>query len=195
MKHLWEGLFRKNPVFVLALGLVPAVAVTTTAVNGLVLGLITTGVLLVGTVINHLVAEVIWKNVLFSARVLVMIVLVVTAYGILLGQNPGLVASLGIFLPLMAVGDILLRTEENEESFGTIILRALGQGLGFALALVVIGVIREFLAEGAVFGQQLLTGELPPMAIASSVPGGLIIVGLLMALVNKTTKQGGEFHD
>lgn len=195
MKHFWEGLFKKNPVFVLALGLVPAVAVTTTAHNGLALGLVTTIVLLLATLINHFVNEVMPDSARLPMKTLVMIIVVVVAYGVLLSQSPSLVARLSIFLPLIAAGDLLLRNRQEDDNLGTSLARVLGQGLGFTLALLIIGVIREFLAVGAFFGQQVLTGELAPMSIASSVPGGLIIVGLLMAIVNKTTKQGGESHD
>lgn len=195
MKYVWEGLFKKNPVLVLALGLVPAVAVTTTAANGLTLGLITAIIWLVATALDQVVVPLVPANAKLAVRVLVLIVLVVIAYGVLLGQNPGIVASLGIFLPLLVVNDFMLQAQQQEGNFQEAMLNALGQGLGFALALLVIGVVREFLGQGSIFGTQILTGSLAPMALANSVPGGMIIVGLLMALVNKVTKQGGELHD
>ncbi|HBG01487.1 MAG TPA: hypothetical protein DDW87_07940 [Firmicutes bacterium] len=195
MKTFWESLVTKNPVLVLALGLVPAVAIATTVANGLALGLITAAVLLVASMINCVLVSVMPGN---SGRILerlVMVALVVAVYSVLLNTDPALIARLGIFLPLVAANTLLLQDPLGKRPFGTVLLETLGKGLGFTLALVVIGVIREFLGQGAVFGRQVVTGALPPMSLASGVPGGLIIVGLLMALVNKISKRGGELHD
>lgn len=193
MKHLWDGLFKKNPVFVLALGLVPAVAAATTGLNGLSLGLITAVVLLAASIINYVLLPRVPANAQLAVRGLVLIVLVAAAYGLLLRLNPALAAGLGIFVPLVAVTDLLREGESTRQNFSAAILGALGQGLGFALALVVIGVIREFLAQGSIFGTELLSGSLAPLALAGGVPGGLILVGLLLALVN--TVRGGAVND
>lgn len=195
MKQFWEGVFTKNPVFVLALGLVPAVAVTTTALSGLALGLITAIIMVVAAVIDWLLVSHVPDNAKLPVRVLVLILLVVGAYSLLLRENPGLVASLGIFLPLVAFNDLLLQPKDEEGSLAHILLGTCGSGLGFALALVILGIIREFLGMGSVFGQQIVTGRLAPLSLAGSVPGGLVIVGLLMAVVNVATKRGGELHD
>lgn len=195
MKHLWEGLYTKNPVLVLALGLVPAVAITTTAANGLTLGLITIVIWLVATMFNHVLEPFVPQNARLAGRVLLLTVLVAVAYGLMLGWYPSVVASLGIFLPLIAVSDLLLQPQEIEEDLSKAIMHTLGQSLGFTLVLVIVGIVREFLGQGAIFGNQVLTGQLAPMSLANSVPGGLIIVGLLLAFFNKVTKQGGELHD
>jgi electron transport complex protein RnfE len=195
MKSLWEGLFKRNPVFVLLLGLVPAVAVTSTAYNGWVLGLVTAIVLVVSSMLNYLLTPMVPQNARVVLRMAILIVLVVFSHSVLLTRNPQIVAQLGIFLPLIVANSLVLQTCEQEKSLGTVTLRALGQGLGFLLALVLIGVIREFLGFGTILGTQVVRGSLPPLALASSVPGGLIILGLLLALVNKFTGQGGELHD
>lgn len=195
MKYVWEGLFKKNPVFVLVLGLVPAVAVTSTALNGLYLGIFTAAVLFVAALIDYAATPFVPGNVRPTVGVLVSIILVTVLYGMVLTINPALVASLGIFLPLIAVHGVTFKPCENEKKLPAVLFSAIGQGLGFTLALVILGVIREFLGLGAIFGQQVLTGFLPPMALASTVPGGLIILGLVLALVNKVSKQGGELHD
>ena len=195
MKSLWEGLFKRNPVFVLLLGLVPAVAVTSTAYNGWVLGLVTATVLVVSSMLNYLLTPMVPQNARVVLRMAILIVLVVFSHSVLLTRNPQIVAQLGIFLPLIVANSLVLQTCEQEKSLGTVTLRALGQGLGFLLALVLIGVIREFLGFGTILGTQVVRGSLPPLALASSVPGGLIILGLLLALVNKFTGQGGELHD
>ena len=195
MKQLWEGLFTKNPVLVLALGLVPAVAVTTTAMNGLALGIIAAILLVAAAIVNWVLAPHVPENAKLAVRMLVLILLVVAVYSLLLGRNPGLVASLGIFLPLLAVDELLLQAGGERRGFGEELLRACGQGLGFALVLVVLGVVREFLGMGSIFGRRIVTGSLAPLSLAGSVPGGMVILGLLMALVNLVTKRGGELHD
>lgn len=195
MKTLWEGIFKKNPVFVLLLGLVPAVAVTSTAQNGWTLGLITAIVLVLSSIINFLLLPVVPQNVRAVLQMAILIVLVVISHSLLLELNPQVVAQLGIFLPLIAVSSLSFQAGDQSKSFGTTVVNALGQGLGFLLALVVIGVIREFLGFGTIFGAQVVASSLPPMSLASSVPGGLIIIGLLLALANKLTGQGGELHD
>ena len=195
MKTFWEGLIKKNPVLVLALGLMPAVAIARTAADGLALGLITTAVFLVAAMIRFVLAPAMPGG---SSRILeglIVVVLTVLVYGLLFTANPGLVARLGIFLPLIVANTWLLHNISGLRSFGSALLEIAGKGLGFALALALIGVVREFLGYGAVFGQQVVTGALPPMSLALGVPGGLIIVGLLMALVNVICKQGGEYHD
>jgi electron transport complex protein RnfE len=195
MKQLWEGVFAKNPVLVLALGLVPAVAITTTAMNGLVLGIVAALVLTAAAIINWVLIPHVPANAKLPVRVLVLILLVVAAYSLLLSQNPGFVASLGIFLPLIAFDDLLLRAGDEDSSFSGAVLKACGQGLGFTLVLLVLGIIREFLALGSIFGRQIVSGALAPLSLAGSVPGGMVILGLLLALVNLVTKRGGELHD
>lgn len=195
MKPLWDGLFRKNPVLVLALGLVPAVAVTTTAMNGLALGLLTVAIWLAATIVSKAAAPYVPVTARTAVRLLILIVLVVCVYAVLLRRNPSLVASLGIFLPLIAVNDLLLRAGREEQGMKEALLNTLGQGLGFALALLVLGMIREFLGYGSLFGTQILSGRLAPLSLASTVPGGMIILGLVMAVVNLVSKQGGELHE
>lgn len=195
MKTLWEGIFKQNPVFVLLLGLVPAVAIASTAQNGWVLGLVTVIVLVLGTIINFFLRPLVPQNIRPVLQMAVSIVLVVLSHSLLVRVNPQIVAQLGIFLPLIVANSLLFTVQEEQEDLATTILETLGQGLGFLVALVLIGVVREFLGQGAIFGTQILRGSLPPLALANSVPGGLIVVGLLMALVNKLTGQGGEFHD
>ncbi len=92
---------------------------------------------------------------------------------------------------------MLLETPAEKFGFGQAVLQAIGQSLGFILALVVIGAIREFLGFGGIFGRSLVSAALPPLALADSVPGGMIVVGLLLALANKFMggRGGGELHD
>lgn len=195
MKNIWEGLFNQNPVFVLALGLVPAVAIATTALAGWIMGLITIVVLFGATVIDVFITPKVPGNAGPAIRMLLLVVLTVLIYAFLVAFNPAVVASLGIFLPLVLVNSMLLKPVDQGTSAQEAILTSIGRGLGFLLALIVIGVLREFLAFGSLFGKQVLQSSLPPMALANGAPGGLIIVGLLMAFFNKLTKRGGKLHD
>lgn len=195
MKTLWEGLFKKNPVFVLLFGLVPAVAVTTTALNGWLLGLLTSVVFLVTTAISYWLLPLLPKNAQAVVKIAIVIFVTVVLCNIVLGMNPQVVAQLGVFLPLIAVNAMVLQEPNRDKTFVSHLYGAVSQGLGFILALTLIGIIREFLGYGAFFGNQILNTPLAPLSLASSVPGGMIIVGLILALVNKVTERGGELHD
>ncbi|HHU61806.1 MAG: Rnf-Nqr domain containing protein [Bacillota bacterium] len=195
MKTLWEGLFKRNPVFVLLFGLVPAVAITTTAINGWFLGVITSVIFLLTTVINYFVIPRLWESLRPVVKIAIVILFTVVIYTIVLEINPQVVASLGIFLPLIAVNAMVLQDPDENKTFGLHLLEALGQSLGFILAMVVLGIIREFLGYGAVFGYQITNASLAPLSLATSVPGGMIIVGLALAIVNKVRDRGGELHD
>ncbi len=194
MKIVWEGLFKKNPVLVLAMGLVPAVAIATTALNGLVLGISIAVILLVSTMINFVLVPLMPENSRLALRVMILLVLVVALYGFTLHTLPELVAGLGIFFPFLVVDAFRLQHTEDHSSFGQLILAHLGQALGFIWALVLIGIIREFLGCGSIFGQEVVAAILRPMSLAKGAPGGLIIVGLLMALT-RVINKGGELHD
>lgn len=195
MKAIYEGLFSKNPVFKFLLGLVPAVAITYSAYNGLLLGALT-GIVLVGAVIiSSLLKSVVPQGARPVLHVGILTILTVIVHSVLLQQNPQAAAELGIFLPLIVVNSLVLYTIEQDHSAKDAILKAVGNSLGFILALVVIGVVREFLSFGTIFGTRLLESTLPPLALAGTVPGGMIVVGLILALFNKITGQGGELHD
>lgn len=195
MKMLWEGLFRNNPVFVLMVGLVPAIAAASTAERGLVLGLATAGVFILAALIDYVLLPPFPENARPVVQFGVLILLTVLMHSLLLGWRPQLVAELGIFLPLIVINRMLLQAAAEEECFGRTVLTALSQSLGFILALVLIGLIREFLGAGTLFGRSLITSSLPPLALAQTVPGGMIVVGLLLALTNKLTGRGAELHD
>ena len=164
MKIFWEGLFKKNPVLVLAMGLVPAVAITTTALNGLILGISITFVLLASSIINFVVIPLLPSSSRLAMRALILIVLVVALYGVILHTRPGLVAGLGIFFPFMVADAFRLQNSEDQPTFGQVVLEALGQGLGFIWALVLIGVIRELLGFGSIFGKEIISAVLRPMS-------------------------------
>lgn len=195
MKTIIDGLFKENPVFKLALGLAPAVAVTTLAYNGLVLGITTAVILLIAAVISALLAKVIPSTARPVLHIGILAILTMGAHEILLGYDPQIVANLGIFLPLIVVNGFVLHSLAKSDDVVQAALDAVGKGLGFLAALLLIGVVREFLAYGTVFGAVVLDLQLPLFALAASVPGGMVILGLLVALYNSVTGQGGELND
>lgn len=195
MKVLWEGLCKKNPVFVLMLGLVPAIAAASTAERGWMLGLVTAGVFILATMVDYVLLPPFPENTRPIVKFGVLILLTVLVHSLLLGRKPQLVAQLGIFLPMIVINRLLLQSPAKDQCFGRAVLQAISQSLGFILALVVIGAIREFLGFGSIFGRSLISSPLPPLALVESVPGGMIVVGLLLALTNKLTGRGGEQHD
>jgi electron transport complex protein RnfE len=116
-------------------------------------------------------------------------------YQVLLRLDPQAVASLGIFLPLIVVNGFVLHSLERNSSVSEAASDAVGKGAGFLIALVLVGAIRELLAYGTIFGATIFEYQLPPFALAASVPGGMVILGLLLALYNAVTGQGGELSD
>lgn len=195
MRKLIDGVFRQNPVFRLALGLAPAIAITTTAMNGLVLGLTTAIILVVAALISAMLTDAVPKTARPVVHLGVVAVLTLGAHRILLGIDPQIVADLGIFLPLIVVNGFVLHSLERTNAPVEAVLDVVGKGLGFVGALVLVGAIREFLAYGSIFGAALLDTRLPLFALAASVPGGMVILGLLLALYNVVTGQGGELND
>lgn len=195
MSKLIDGVFRQNPVFRLALGLAPAIAITTTAINGLVLGLTTAIILVVAALISAMLTDAVPKTARPVVHLGVVAVLTLGAHRILLGIDPQIVADLGIFLPLIVVNGFVLHSLERTNAPVEAVLDVVGKGLGFVGALVLVGAIREFLAYGSIFGAALLDTRLPLFALAASVPGGMVILGLLLALYNVVTGQGGELND
>ncbi|NLM38890.1 MAG: hypothetical protein GX205_02455 [Firmicutes bacterium] len=195
MSKLIDGVFRQNPVFRLALGLAPAIAITTTAMNGLVLGLTTAIILVVAALISAMLTDAVPKTARPVVHLGVVAVLTLGAHRILLGIDPQIVADLGIFLPLIVVNGFVLHSLERTNAPVEAVLDVVGKGLGFVGALVLVGAIREFLAYGSIFGAALLDTRLPLFALAASVPGGMVILGLLLALYNVVTGQGGELND
>ncbi len=183
-----RGLVLDNPIFVQVLGMCPTLAVTSTAINGLGMGVATTAVLFG----SNLVVSAIRRVVPTKIRIPVYIVVIatfVTMVGMLMNAyTPELYKALGIFIPLIVVNCIILgRAESFASKNGVIqsITDGLGMGIGFTLALVVLGIVREIIGFGTVFGAQLLPAAFEPMSIMTMAPGAFLALGILMALFNK----------
>jgi len=192
MKNLTRGIIRENPIFVLLLGMCPTLAVTTSAVNGLGMGLATTAVLICSNVVISALRKVIPDNIRIPAFV-VIIASFVTIVGMLMkAYLPALDASLGLFIPLIVVNCVILGRAEAF-AFGNGVVDSfadgLGMVLGFTMALTILGSIREILGAGSIFGFSLFGAAYEPVLLMILPPGAFLTLGLLIGLINWKTKK------
>lgn len=188
-KNFTKGFVKDNPVFVLLLGLCPALGVTTTAINGLGMGLATTFVL----VMSNLVVSIIKKGIPSKVRIPSFIVIIasfVTIVELVMEAFlPSLFDALGLFIPLIVVNCLVLGRSEafaSKQNILSSIIDGFGMGLGFAFALTLLGAVRELLGSAAIFGYKLMEGDL--MLVFVLAPGAFIGLGYLIALINRLNK-------
>ncbi len=182
-----NGVLTENPIFRLVLGLCPAIAVTTNATSGLGMGLAATFVLLGSNIVVSLLRNFIPNKVRIPAFVAVICTFVTMAQLLLQAFVPSLFDALGIFLPLIVVNCIIIARAEAFACKNTVLSSAtdgLGVGLGFILAMVLIGAVRELLGNGTVFGVQVLWQSFEPVLLLILAPGGFITLGLLLGIIN-----------
>jgi electron transport complex protein RnfE len=190
MKNFTKGLLKENPVFVLLLGMCPTLGVTTTAVNGMGMGLATTFVLLMANIVVSLVKNGIPDKVRIPAFIVIIASFVTVVELTMQAYLPSLFESLGLFIPLIVVNCIVLGRAEAFASKNNVLSSAidgLGMGLGFTLALTVLGGVREFFGSGMVFGLQIFDTNYG-MLVFILAPGAFIALGYLILLVNKLNK-------
>ena len=186
-----NGILRENPVFALVLGMCPTLATTTSAINGMSMGLATTFVLICSNVVISLLKNLIPDKVRIPAFIVVIATFVTMVQLLMQAFLPAIYEVLGLFIPLIVVNCIVLGRAEAFAAKNTVGLSALdglGMGLGFTLALTLIGAVRELLGTGCVFGLNLYS-ETYGMLIFVLAPGAFIVLGYLMALVQKLLKK------
>lgn len=184
LKVLTKGLIKENPVLVLVLGMCPTLAVTTSVFNALGMGLATTFVLVMSNMLISLLKNVIPSTVRIPAYIVVIATFVSIVDLVLQGFVPSLASSLGLFIPLIVVNCIVLGRAESFASKNSVpdsILDGLGMGLGFTLALSVVGFIRELLGSGSIFGHTFIEGD--GILIFVLAPGAFFVLGFAMAIV------------
>lgn len=190
-KEFIKGLIKENPIFVLVLGMCPTLAITTSAENGIGMGVAATAVLLGSNIVISVLRKLIPDKVRIPAYITVIAGFVTVVQLLLKAYLPDLDRQLGIFIPLIVVNCIILaRAEMFASKNGVLssVADALGMGLGFTLALFVIGSVREILGSGTIFGLDV-TGGIPSMTLFVLPPGGFMVLGILMGLFNKLTKK------
>jgi len=192
-KEFTKGIVKENPVLRLVLGMCPTLAVTTAAINGVAMGGAVIFVLLGSNIVVSLIRNITPAKVRIPVFIVVIASFVTTVDLLMAGFFYELHKVLGIFIPLIVVNCIILGRAEafaSKNSVSRSILDALGMGIGFTLALTVLGSIREILGNGTIFGFDLLTGlGYQKFIIMLLPPGAFIALGFLMGLMNKMTKE------
>ena len=192
MKTCWEriynGVLKENPALVLMLGMCPTLAVTTSAANGFGMGLSTMAVLIVSNLIISLLRKSIPDEVRLPAYIVIVASLVTVVELLTQAYLPDLYKALGIYIPLIVVNCIILGRAEAFASRNKplpSLFDGVGMGLGFTAALVVIGLVREFLGAGTAFGLQILSPEVfTPLGIFVRAPGAFLVLAIVVAVMN-----------
>lgn len=190
LKNFTKGFFKENAVFVLFLGLCPTLGVTTSAVNGLGMGLATTFVLVMSNVVVSLVKNLIPDKVRIPSFIVIIASFVTIVELAMQAYVPALFDQLGLFIPLIVVNCLVLGRAEafaSKNNFVSSVIDGLGMGLGFAFALTLLGAVREILGSGAIFGMKFIQGD--GMLVFVLAPGAFIALGYLIVMINKINKK------
>ena len=191
LKIILSGIVKNNPTFVLVLGMCPTLGTTTSAANGMGMGLATTAVLIMSNLVISLIKNLIPDKVRIPAFIVVIASFVTIIQMLMEAFVPTLYASLGVFIPLIVVNCIILGRAEafaSKNSPFDSMLDGVGIGIGFTLSLTVIGAVREILGSGAIFGMNLDISNYMPLVFILA-PGGFLTLGYLMVLFNKLVKK------
>ena len=190
VQNFTKGFIKENPVFVLLLGLCPTLGVTTSAINGLGMGLATTFVLVMSNLVVALIKNFIPDKVRIPSFIVIIASFVTIVELTMQAYTPSLFDALGLFIPLIVVNCLVLGRAEafaSKQSLGSSLVDGLGMGLGFSFALTWLGAVRELLGSGALFGFKLIQGDL--MLVFVLAPGAFIALGYLVAIMNKVAKS------
>ncbi len=192
VERLYNGIIKENPTFVLMLGMCPTLAVTTSATNGLGMGLSTTVVLVLSNMLISMLRKIIPDSVRMPAFIVVVASFVTIVQFLLQGFVPSLYDSLGLYIPLIVVNCIILGRAESyasKNSVGLSMFDGIGMGLGFTIGLTCIGLVRELLGAGTIFNVQILPDSYTPITIFILAPGAFLVLAALTALQNKVKRN------
>lgn len=188
LERLYNGIIKENPTFVLMLGMCPTLAVTTSATNGIGMGLATTAVLIMSNFMISLLRKIIPDSVRMPAYIVVVASFVTIVQFLMEGFVPALYSSLGIYIPLIVVNCIILGRAESYASKNdpiSSIFDGIGMGLGFTIGLTLLGSVRELIGAGSVFGIQVMPEFYEPVGIFVLAPGAFFVLATLIAIQNK----------
>lgn len=192
LQLITKGIIKENPTFALILGMCPTIGVTSSAINGMGMGVATMVVLIMSNMAISMIKNIVPAKVRIPAFIVVIASFVTVIEMLMKAYVPALYAALGVFIPLIVVNCVILGRAEAFASKNSIFASALdgiGIGLGFTCSLTVIGMVRELLGSGAIFGMPLVEGEgLMPLVFILA-PGGFIVLGYLMVMFNKLAKR------
>ena len=190
LQNFTKGFLKENPVFVLLLWMCPTLGTTTSAINGLGMGLATAFVLVGSNFVVSLVKNLIPDKVRIPAFIVIIATFVTIVELTMQAYTPALYEQLGLFIPLIVVNCIVLGRAEAFASKNTVwssVIDGLGMGLGFAFALTILGSVRELLGSGAIFGIHFIKGD--GMLVFILAPGAFIALGYIIAIINKLNKK------
>ena len=187
-ERLMNGLVKENPTFVLMLRMCPTLAVTTSAINGIGMGLSTTAVLIMSNMMISMLRKIIPDSVRMPAFIVIVASFVTIVDFLMEGFVPSLYDSLGLYIPLIVVNCIILGRAESYASKNPVIpsiFDGIGMGLGFTVGLTSIGIVRELIGSGKIFNMQILPDSYEPFTIFILAPGAFFVLACLVALQNK----------
>jgi electron transport complex protein RnfE len=205
-ERIKNGIVTENPIFVQVLAMCPTLAVTSSVIDALGMGLASTVVLIGSNVIISLIRKIVPDKIRIPAYITVIATFVTLIQFLLQGYVPALYKSLGIFIPLIVVNCIILGRAESYAGKNKVLpslFDAIGMGLGFTIALAVLGAIRELLGAGSLLGFNVFGSSFEPAIMMVLAPGAFITVGILMALLNqksisetnKVNNKIAHFHE
>ena len=192
-ERLYNGIIKENPTLVLMLGMCPTLAVTTSAINGLGMGLTTTVVLALSNAIISLLRKIIPDKVRIPAFIVIIASFVTIVELLLEGFIPSLYSALGLYIPLIVVNCIILGRAESYAYKNPVIpslFDGVGMGLGFTCSLTIIGLVREIIGAGEAFGFHVMPDSYIPVSIFVMAPGAFFVLAILVAIQNKVKIEG-----
>ena len=186
-ERIYNGIVKENPSLILMLGMCPTLAVTTSAYNGIGMGLSTMAVLILSNLIISLMRKIIPDEVRLPAYIVIVASLVTVVELLIKAYLPALYDALGIYIPLIVVNCIILGRAEayaakNEPLLS--VMDGIGMGVGFTIALLVIGFLRELIGAGKIFGTPVLPEGVPTIAVFVQAPGAFLVIGFIIAVMN-----------
>ena len=188
--NLTKGFFKENPVFVLLLGCCPTLATTTSAINGLSMGLATTFVLILSNMCISLLKNFIPNKVHIPCYIVVIASFVTVVQLLMQAYIPSIYETLGLFIPLIVVNCIVLGRAEafaSKNGIGASAIDGISMGLGYTMALTILGSLREVLGSGSIFGWKFIEGD--AILVFVLAPGAFIAMGYLIAIMNRMLKK------
>ncbi len=190
LQILTKGIFKENPSFVLMLGMCPTLGTTTSAINGMGMGIATMFVLVMSNIVISLVKNLVPGKIRIPAYIVIIATLVTVLQLLMEAYVPALYETLGVFIPLIVVNCIILGRAEAFASKNNVVdsaLDGLGIGLGFTMALTLLGAVREMLGAGSIFGFKFVAGD--GILLFVLAPGAFIALGYLLVIFNKLTSK------
>ena len=195
MKHLTNGIIKENPIFFQLLGMCPTLAVTTSATDGFAMGAATTAVLICSNLVISLMRKIIPNKIRIPIFIVVIATFVSIVGMLMKAYLPDLDKSLGLFIPLIVVNCLILARAEAfafKNGPGASMLDGIGMGLGFTLALTLLGIVREIPGNGTLFGINVTAESFEPAVIMILPAGAFLALGLLLAVNNILKEKFGK---